>query len=93
MKNDMKEIIKQYRKLEELINIKAVEIFDVYITYFPQGGGTFITEILIQEDDGIYINWIVMIGYRCREERLRIPIDVFYGNWLKWVADQVNGEL
>ena len=81
----MRETINQYNKLKELkelIDIKAVEIFDVYITYFPQGGDTFITDISIQEA-GIYINWIVMIGYRCREERLRIPIDVFYGNWLK----------
>ena len=37
----MRETINQYNKLKELIDIKAVEIFDMYTTYFSQGGGYF----------------------------------------------------
>ena len=88
----MRETINQYNKLKELIDIKAVEIFDVYITYFPQGGDTFITDISIQEA-GIYINWVVAIGYGCKDGSLLIPMDIFCGNWLKWITDQVNREL
>ena len=85
----MEKLVKKYLETKEILENRADEIYEMWSDYFNSGYGH--VDKLEFNNNSVDIYWEDSWRYGGHDEgRLNIPMNVFYGDWEKWINDKIE---